>query len=215
MFADLSIDDIGAVTVRVILLVFLAGSVIAMFRHRPSGALASMGIWLLVVLVIATGYTYRFELSQIGDRILSELIPGRPVTQGVTVEIARGRGSEFQITADINGARIPTILDTGASTVVLTQEAARAAGLQTNALNYSATVETANGRTQAAPVTLERLAVGGIIERGVPALIAQPGRLRSNLLGMSFLNRLQGWDVRGDKLVLRGYPVQANEAKAD
>lgn len=215
MFADLSIDDIGAVTVRVILLVFLAGSVIAMFRHRPSGALASMGIWLLVVLVIAAGYTYRFELSQIGDRILSELIPGRPATQGVTVEIARGRGSEFQIAADINGTRIPMILDTGASMVVLTQEAARAAGLQTNALNYSATVETANGRTQAAPVTLKRLAVGGIVERGVPALIAQPGRLRSNLLGMSFLNRLQGWDVRGDKLVLRGYPAQANEAKAD
>jgi aspartyl protease family protein len=215
MFADLSIDDIGAITVRIILLVFLVGSVIAMFRHRPSGALASIGIWLLVVLVIATGYTYRFELGQIGDRILSELIPGRPATQGVTVEIARGRSSEFQIAADINGTRIPMILDTGASTVVLTQEAARAAGLQTNTLNYSATVETANGRTQAAPVTLDRLAVGGIVERSVPALVAQPGRLRSNLLGMSFLNRLQGWDVRGDKLVLRGYPAQANEAKAD
>lgn len=215
MFADLSIDDIGAITVRIILLVFLVGSVIAMFRHRPSGALASIGIWLMVVLVIATGYTYRFELSQIGDRILSELIPGRPATQGVTVEIARGRSSEFQIAADVNGTRIPMILDTGASTVVLTQEAARAAGLQTNTLNYSATVETANGRTQAAPVTLDRLAVGGIVERSVPALVAQPGRLRSNLLGMSFLNRLQGWDVRGDKLVLRGYPAQANEAKAD
>ena len=215
MFADLSIDDIGAVTVRIFLLVFLAGSVIAMFRHRPSGALASIGIWLMVVLVIATGYTYRFELSRIGDRILSELIPGRPATQGVTVEIARGRSSEFQIATEINGTRIPMILDTGASTVVLTQEAARAAGLQTNTLSYSATVETANGRTQAAPVTLDRLAVGGIVERGVPALVAQPGRLRSNLLGMSFLNRLQGWDVRGDKLVLRGYPAQANEAKAD
>lgn len=215
MFADLSIDDIGAAAVRIIVLLFLVGSVIAMFRHRPSGALASIGIWLLVVLVIAAGYTYRFELSQIGDRILSELIPGRPATQGVTVEIARGRGSEFQIAADINGARVPMILDTGATTVVLTQEAARAAGLQTNALNYSATVETANGRTQAAPVMLDRLAVGGIVERGVPALVAQPGRLRSNLLGMSFLNRLQGWDVRGDKLVLRGYPAPANEVKAD
>lgn len=215
MIADLSVDDIGAAAVRIIILLFLAGSIIAMIRHRPSGTLAALGIWLLVGLVIAAGYTYRFELDQISNRILSELIPGRPATQGTTVEIARGRGSEFQIAADINGARIPMILDTGASTVVLTQEAARSAGLPTDTLNYGITVETANGRTQAAPVTLDRLAVGSIVERSVPALIAQPGRLRTNLLGMSFLNRLQGWDVRGDKLLLRGYPAQANEAKAE
>jgi aspartyl protease family protein len=55
-------------------------------------------------------------------------------------------------------------------------------------------------------VTLDRVAVGSITEKSVPALIAQPGLLRTSLLGMSFLNRLQGWDVRGDKLVLRGYP---------
>ena len=58
----------------------------------------------------------------------------------------------------------------------------------------------------AAPVTLDRLAVGGIVERAVPALIAQPGQLRTNLLGMSYLNRLESWEVRGDKLMLHGYP---------
>jgi aspartyl protease family protein len=55
-------------------------------------------------------------------------------------------------------------------------------------------------------VTLDRLAVGDIVERAVPALIAQPGQLRTSLLGMSFLNRLDGWEVRGDKLVMRGKP---------
>jgi aspartyl protease family protein len=39
----------------------------------------------------------------------------------------------------------------------------------------------------------------------VPALIAQPGQLRTNLLGMSFLNRLESWEVRGDKLIMRGH----------
>ena len=48
--------------------------------------------------------------------------------------------------------------------------------------------------------------VGGIVERSVPALVAQPGQLRTNLLGMSFLNRLESWEVRGDKLMMRGYP---------
>ena len=58
----------------------------------------------------------------------------------------------------------------------------------------------------AAPVTLDRLSIGNITERSVPALIAQPGQLRTNLLGMSFLNRLDSWEVRGDKLRMRGTP---------
>jgi aspartyl protease family protein len=30
--------------------------------------------------------------------------------------------------------------------------------------------------------------------------------LRTSLLGMSFLNRLQSWQVNGDRLMLKGYP---------
>ena len=71
-------------------------------------------------------------------------------------------------------------------------------------LNYSVNIDTANGRTRAAAVTLDRLAVGSLTERSVPALVAPPGQLKNNLLGMSFLNRLESWEVRGDKLRLRG-----------
>jgi aspartyl protease family protein len=55
-------------------------------------------------------------------------------------------------------------------------------------------------------VTLDRLAIGGLVEHSVAALVAQPGQLKTSLLGMSFLNRLQSWEVRGDRLFLRGYP---------
>src|SRR5204863_993569 len=138
--------------------------------------------------------------------VLSELVPGRAATRGGAVEISRGRGGEFQVATQVNGANVAMVLDTGASAVVLTQEAAKAAGLPLEVLNYSTNVETANGRTRAAPVTLDRLTVGNIVERSVPALIAQPGQLKTNLLGMSFLNRLESWEVRGDKLLLRAYP---------
>ena len=103
-------------------------------------------------------------------------------------------------------SKIPMVLDTGASSVVLTQEAAKAAGLPIEVLNYTINVDTANGRTRAAAVTLDRLAVGGLTERSVPALVAQPGQLKTNLLGMTFLNRLESWEVRGDKLQMRGNP---------
>jgi len=95
------------------------------------------------------------------------------------------------------------VLDTGASAVVLTQDAAKAAGLPLEMLAYTVNIETANGRTRAAAVTLDRLGVGTIIERSVPALIAQPGQLKTSLLGMSFLNRLESYSVTSDKLILR------------
>ncbi|BAT61179.1 hypothetical protein GJW-30_1_03736 [Variibacter gotjawalensis] len=204
--AGLGLDDFSALVVKVALLVFLAGSVIALFRHRLGAALEAAVFWVLIGLVLAAGYTYRFELQQIGNRILAELVPGRPTSRGHAVEIARGRGGEYAITTEVNGTKTQMILDTGASAVVLTQEAARSAGLPMEVLQYSVAVDTANGRTRAAPITLDKLSVGSIVERSVPALIAQPGQLKTNLLGMSFLNRLESWEVRGDKLVLRGFP---------
>jgi aspartyl protease family protein len=200
----LASHDFAALTVKVALAVFIGSFVVAIFRHRIGQAIEAALFWVVIALFLAAGYSYRMELREIGDRILSELVPGRAATRGATVEIARGRNGDFQVSMQVNGAYVPMVLDTGASAVVLTQDAARAAGLPLEMLSYSVTVDTANGRTRAAAVSLDRLAVGSILERGVPALIAQPGQLRVSLLGMSFLNRLSGWEVRGDRLVMRG-----------
>jgi aspartyl protease family protein len=204
--ASLSQYDFSSLTTKLVALVFVGMLVLALFRQRFSHALESALIWVVVALLLLIGYTYRFELRDVADRVLAEFIPGRAATRGHTVEIARGGGGSFSVTTQVNGARVPMVLDTGASAVVLTQEAAKAAGLPLEVLNYSVNVDTANGRARAAPVTLDRVSIGGITERSVPALIAQPGQLRTNLLGMSFLNRLESWEVRGDRLMMRGYP---------
>jgi len=202
--AGFETGDFASLIYKIALLVFIGGAVLALFRERVAEAFQAAIFWVVVGLLLAVGYTYRHDLRDIGDRVLSELLPGRAVSRaGGTVEIARGNRGEFAIIVEINGARISTVYDTGASAVVLTQEAAKAAGLPLDFLNYSIAVETANGRARAAPVTLDRIKVGGITERAVPALIAQPGQLRMSLLGMSFLNRLKSSEVRGDRLVLR------------
>lgn len=203
---SLTTNDFASLTVKIAFLVFLGGSVLVMFRERFAKAIQAMLFWVLLGLVLALGYTYRFELRTVYDRLMAELVPGRAATAGRIVEIARGRVGEFNVLTQVNGGTIPMVLDTGASAVVLTQEAAKAAGLPLEVLNYNVTVDTANGRTRAASVTLDRIGIGGLIERSVPALIAQPGQLRTSLLGMSFLNRLESWEVRGDKLIMRGYP---------
>ena len=198
--------DGSSTETKIIALAMVAIIALALFRQRFTRALESILIWAAIALLLALAYTYRFELRDVGERLLAELVPGYAATRGRTVEIARGSGGSFAVAAQVNGARVPMVLDTGASAVVLTQEAAKAAGLPLEILNYSVTVDTANGRTRAAPVTLDRIAIGGITERSVAALVAQPGQLRTNLLGMSFLNRLESWEVRGDKLLMRGYP---------
>jgi aspartyl protease family protein len=71
-------------------------------------------------------------------------------------------------------------------------------------LTYDVAVETANGRTKAAAVNIDNIIVGGIVERQVPALVSPPGVLRTSLLGMTFLSRLDGFEFRGDRLTMRG-----------
>ena len=184
----------------------VGASVIVMFRHQLFKALTAALIWTSIGVALLLGYTYRSDLRAIRDRVMAEVVPGWVAQKGNVAEIARGRGGDFSVRAQVNGARVSMVLDSGASAVVLTQEAAKAVGLPLEVLQYTTIVETANGRARVAPVTLDRLAVGGIVERSVPALIAQPGQLRSNLLGMSFLNRLESWEVRGDTLILRAFP---------
>jgi aspartyl protease family protein len=188
------------------LAVFIGGMVFTIFRRQVTQALEAALLWGVIATLLAVGHTYRFELQQVGQRVLAEVMPGYAATRGRAVEISRGRAGEFSVQARVNGARIPMVLDTGASAVVLTYDAAKSAGLPLEVLNYTVRVDTANGKTHAAPVTLDRIAVGAIIERSVPALIAQPGQLRSSLLGMTFLDRLESWEVRGDRLMMRGYP---------
>jgi aspartyl protease family protein len=197
--------DISSLALQIAVVVFAGVLVLMLFRGRLSSAIKATLTWVAIALLLAIGYTYRFELREVADRVLAELVPGHAASRGRAVEIARGSGG-FAVTARLNGVNINMVLDTGASSVVLTPEAAKAAGLPIEVLTYTVTVDTANGRTRAAPVTLDSISIGGIVERAVPALIAQRGQLRTNLLGMSFLNRLESWEVRGEKLVLRGYP---------
>ena len=197
-------QNFGSLAYKIVLLIVVGSMVLALFRDRFSEALTAALVWVVIALALVVGYTYRAELREAGERVLAEVIPGRPVSHGRTVEIARGRAGEFQVATQVNSARVSMVLDTGASAVVLTQDAARAAGLPLEMLAYTVNIDTANGRTHAAAVTLERLGVGTIVEHAVPALIAQPGQLKTSLLGMSFLNRLESYSVTSDKLILHG-----------
>ena len=127
----------------------------------------------------------------------------KPVNRDSVVEIEAERNGHFNTEADINGRSIPVMIDTGATMVVLSYEDAERAGLLLSDKDFTRSVSTANGVARVAPVTLDRVSIGNITVRDVPAAVAESGRLRTSLLGMTFLSRLSRFDMRSGRLVLQ------------
>jgi aspartyl protease family protein len=199
--------SVAALITGAVLVVMVFGAVYALFYKRIGELLRAAVFWCAFAGLLFAGYSFRHPLQAIGEQALAELIPGVPMiaqaSSGRSVEIVRAREADFTIRAEVNGARIAMLVDTGASSVVLSADAAKAAGLPVELLKYEVPIETANGRSRAASVVLDRIAIGGIVERKVPALVSSPGYLKTSLLGMSFLKRLESFEVHGERLVLR------------
>jgi aspartyl protease family protein len=184
---------------------------LALAGARRAGAaglarvLSGAAIWVAIILGLTGAYAYRFEASEFAQRLMGELFPGEPqIGAGGEVIVNRRLGGEFVVPATVANARVAMLFDTGASTVVLRAEDAAKVGLDTRALNFDVDVVTANGSASAAEVVLDRVAVGPIVARNVPALVARKGALGQSLLGMSFLERLQSYSVERGRLVLKG-----------
>src|SRR5262249_58512154 len=112
-------EDFGSLVYKIVLLVVAGSMVLALFRHRFVEAVTAALLWVVIALALVVGYTYRTNLREAGGRVLAELIPGPPVSHGRTVEIARGHAGDFQVATQVNGTRVPMVLDTRANAVVL------------------------------------------------------------------------------------------------
>jgi aspartyl protease family protein len=205
--AGLELEQFARLAYLAALLVLITGFGYFFYYSRIGEMIRATLFWIMIALVLALGYSYRFELELISERLLSELLISRPATvagtTGATVQVARTRGGDFTVQVELNGQSVAMLVDTGASSVVLTQEAAKAANLPLDLLKYDVPIETASGRTRAAAIVIDQIAVGGIVERRVPALVSAPGDLRTSLLGMSFLNRLRSFEISGGRLIMR------------
>ncbi|ODT29592.1 MAG: aspartic protease [Kaistia sp. SCN 65-12] len=176
---------------------------------RPLGVLArQFGGWIVIVLVLIAGYQYRYELQDFASRISAGLVPGSPLALGeadgrATVTLQKALNGHFEARILIDGAPIRVVVDTGASSTVLSDADARAAGIDPGGLRYTVAVSTANGVTNAAGARAGEISIGGIVRRDMPVLVAAPGALGQSLLGMNFISTLSGFDVRGERMILR------------
>lgn len=174
----------------------------------PFGEAArSLAIWLAIALVLMAGYQYRYELQDVASRVTAGVIPGSPLSisdgDGIAVMLDKSTNGHFEVRGEVDGRTIDFLIDTGATTTVLTAADASRVGIDVSSLSYSVPVSTANGVARAARASADEIRIGKISRSRVPLLVAEPGRLGQSLLGMNFLGTLSGFDVRGDRLILR------------
>ena len=145
------------------------------------GAIAAVGLW--------------------GD-IRQTVVPRQAVfsDQG-RIEVPRSPDGHYYLTLDVNGHPTRFVVDTGATSIVLLEADARAAGIDPARLNYSGTAMTANGAVRTARVVLDEIGFEEMTDRRVTAFVNE-GEMAESLLGMSYLQRFDRLEISGGRLIL-------------
>ena len=170
----------------------------ALGRH-----LLHIAVWVAVAAVLALGYAYRDVLAEAPRRLQFAFNPGEPVAVGEhELVVPQDDDGAFVLTARVNGQPVRFLVDTGATDTVLSPDDARRLGLAPESLRYVHEAETANGKGYGAPYVARSLEVGPLRFADFGMVVNQ-APMSGSLLGLSFLNRLESFEVRQRRLILK------------
>ena len=173
----------------------IAAGLVHRYRGRLGTGLQHLAIWGLIFVGLVIAYGFK-------DQLASQLFPDRAQPAGAgAVALTRAEDGHFYARLAVEGTPVRFLVDTGASSVVLSRADAERIGLDPDGLDYVVPASTANGRVMGAPVVLDRVALGDVVDHDVRALV-NGGRMRTSLLGMSYLGRFRRLSVEDDRLVL-------------
>lgn len=153
---------------------------------------------------LAWGLIFVGVIAAIGvwDDIRQTIVPTQSVlTETGQIEVPRARDGHYYLTLVINDEPVDFLVDTGASQVVLSHSDAERLGLVTPDLAYTGRAMTANGEVRTAPVRLDSVELGPVLDRNVRAWVNE-GEMDKSLLGMSYLQRWNRIEITGNALVL-------------
>ncbi|HEY5411039.1 MAG TPA: TIGR02281 family clan AA aspartic protease [Caulobacteraceae bacterium] len=169
----------------------------------PTQILRHAALWAAIVAVLALGFAYRDEISAVPQRLSVAFNTGRPVVVGAhELAISEDERGGFEVVGKVDGQPVRFMIDTGATDTVLTPQDARRLGVDLSKLRFDEQAETANGKGFGAPYVARALEIGPIRLANFKMTINQAPMSRS-LLGLSFLNRLDSFEIRGRKLYLK------------
>ncbi|HIC82696.1 MAG TPA: TIGR02281 family clan AA aspartic protease [Kiloniellaceae bacterium] len=173
--------------------------------HTLRLAAAVMGIGLVVVLLVDRndGIAGLADTEKPATQVAAAPNSGAQASAqgGSEIVLKAGAHGHFMVDATVDGEVIRFLVDTGASAIFLTPQDAETLGWSKERLTFSQRYETANGEIRAAPVELRSVRIGQLEFYDLPASVGEaPGSI--SLLGMSFLQRFESYEFRGDTMIL-------------
>jgi aspartyl protease family protein len=124
------------------------------------------------------------------------------VFTGRRAAIQADESGHFRTDLRINGRRVEGLIDTGATLVALNLSTARRLGIAVPQSEFKHEVNTANGKTRAAIVTLATIEIGRIRVENVDAVVLDDKSLAKTLIGMSMLKQLARFEVKDQVLYI-------------
>jgi aspartyl protease family protein len=116
--------------------------------------------------------------------------------------IERSDDGHFYVNAEVNGQLVRFLVDTGASSVVLTMADAKHVGLPFSEGQFSVIARGASGDVSGQVMKIGRVAIGRKEAFDVSGAVVAEG-LDVSLLGQSFLSRIGTLVIDGDRMILR------------
>ena len=172
-------------------------------RSQSHNSMSSILLWIAIFAVLIIIYAFRFELESLKNRVLAVLIPSYSWTnkQGQLV-IARNKDGHFYLDAKTeNNSKIQFLIDTGASDIALTKDAAIKLGFNPSTLSYTKKYYTANGISYAAPIRIKQLTISKKTFYNLEAHVTSGG-LDISLLGMTLIEDFKDFKITNDLLIL-------------
>jgi aspartyl protease family protein len=187
-------DTLARIAYLALILAALGGWVMAEYRGRMGFALRSALAWGMIFVAAVAAYGIWGDLK-------SDLTSAAVLRADGRIEVPRAEDGHFYMVLEVNGTPIEFMADTGASSVVLSQDDARRVGIDPDALDYSDEAFTANGPVRTSPVRLDRLAFGSDVDEGFRAWVTQ-GQMDGSLLGMDYLQDFR-IEIDGARMILQ------------
>jgi len=199
-FDVLTFKDNALQMFYVLLLILFVSSAVSSGKIRQN--LKFLSIWAGIFLIMITGYSYRHELSNMKDTIVSEVLPSKGLQKTPNaISFRASSDGHFYIRARVSGIPVMFLADTGASHIVLSPNDALKLGIKTHSLTYNRLYETANGTVRGSMIRMKDLKIGNIHFKDIGASVNQAD-MRHSLLGMTFFRRLDSYEVKNDVLTL-------------